>query len=251
MNGLLLAIGFLTVIPVQTGATRADALGRAARWFPFIGFCLGGAVAGAYWGLMQFFPSFLAAALTVALWAALTGGLHLDGLADCCDGLLAATTPERRLDILRDPRLGAFGGIGLTLFLLAKVSAVSVLPPASFLLAFVSAATFARWLIVLAARQPLARPDGLAAQFAAGLTLETIMLAALLPAALLVAGVLGSWQLLLAAAFAHLVAFGLVALARARLGGVTGDVFGLIAEVSELAGLLAFTAHIPALPPVP
>lgn len=245
MNGLLLAIGFLTAIPVQTGATHADTLGRAARWFPFIGFCLGGVVAGAYWGLLQFFPPLLAAALTVALWAALTGGLHLDGLADCCDGLLAATTPERRLDILRDPRLGAFGSIGLTLFLLAKVSAVSSLPLSSFLPAFVSAATFARWLIVLAARQPLARPDGLAAQFAAGLTRETVLLAALLPAALLLAGVLGSWQLLLAAASAHLIALGLVALARARLGGVTGDVFGLIAEAAELAGLLAFNIHLP------
>ncbi|MCS6911473.1 MAG: adenosylcobinamide-GDP ribazoletransferase, partial [Anaerolineales bacterium] len=190
----------------------------------------------------QFLPPLLVAALTVALWTLLTGGLHLDGLADCCDGLLAATTPERRLDILRDPHLGAFGAIGLTLFLLAKVAAVSALPSSSFLLAFVSAATFARWLIVLAARPPLARPDGLAAQFVAGLTHETVLLAALLPAALLLVGLFGSWQMLLAAALAHPVAFGLVALARARLGGVTGDVFGLIAEVTELLCLLTFTA---------
>jgi adenosylcobinamide-GDP ribazoletransferase len=248
MNALLLAIGFLTAIPVQAGAASADALGRAARWFPFVGFCLGGVVAGAYWGLLQVFPPLVAAVLTVTLWVALTGGLHLDGLADCCDGLLAATTRERRLDILRDPRLGAFGGIGLALFLIAKVAAVSVLPTSTILLAIVSASTFARWLIVLAGREPLARPDGLAAQFAAGLTPATVWLAALLPAALLLVGLFGSWRTLLAAALAHLVMFGLAALARARLGGVTGDVFGLIAEAAELVSLLAFSVHFPSLP---
>lgn len=251
MNGLLLALGFLTAIPVQARAASADALGRAACWFPFVGFCLGGVTAGAYWGLLQVFTPPLAAVLTVALWAALTGGLHLDGLADCCDGLLAATTHERRLEILRDPRLGAFGGAGLTLFLITKVATVSALPASYFLLAFVSATTVARWLIVLAARQPLARPDGLAAQFAAGLTRETVLLAALLPAALLLVGLLGSWRLLLAVALAHLAAFGLMTFARARLGGVTGDVFGLVVEASELAGLLAFVAHLPSSPSVP
>jgi adenosylcobinamide-GDP ribazoletransferase len=250
VNGLLLAIGFLTAVPVQTDAPHADTLGRAARWFPFVGFCLGGMVASAHWGLMQVFPPLVAAALTVTLWAALTGGLHLDGLADCCDGLLAATTRERRLEILRDPRLGAFGVAGLTLFLIAKVAAVSALPVAA-LLPFVAAATFARWLIVLAARQPLARPSGLAAEFAAGQTRTTLGLAALLPVALLGLGVFGSWRLLLAAALAHLIALGLIGLARARLGGVTGDVFGLIVELSELAALLAFVGQLPALPSFP
>ena len=69
-----------------------------------------------------------AAPHVVALWAALTGGLHLDGLADCGDGLLAAATPERRLEIMRDSRLGAFGGLLLALFLILKVLATGTIP---------------------------------------------------------------------------------------------------------------------------
>src|SRR5262245_61596780 len=98
-------------------------MGRAALWFPLIGFGLGLVLAGGLLLFRLFFSPALAAALTVAAWAALTGGLHLDGLADCCDGLLATATPERRLEIMRDPRLGAFGVTGLTLFLILKVLA--------------------------------------------------------------------------------------------------------------------------------
>ena len=60
--------------------------------------------------------------LLLTLWAALSGGLHLDGWADCCDGLLNASAPARRLEIMKDPRLGTFGGAGLVLLLLAKYS---------------------------------------------------------------------------------------------------------------------------------
>ncbi|MGQ0604211.1 MAG: adenosylcobinamide-GDP ribazoletransferase [Anaerolineales bacterium] len=248
MQLLLLAVGFLTAIPVTTEAPQPGDLGRAGRWFPLIGLCLGGMVAGAHWLLLQVFPPLLAATLTVALWAALTGGLHLDGLADCGDALLAAATPERRLEIMRDPRLGAFGVIALTLFLIAKVAAVSLIPAPSSLFAFVTAAVTARWLIVLAAQQPLARAGGMAAEFQSGLTRNTILLAALLPAALLIAGVLGPTRIALAIALAHVATFAVIAFARARLGGLTGDVFGLIVEVSELTVLLTFAAQFPPIP---
>ena len=75
----------------------------------------------------------VAAVLVVALWAVLTGGLHLDGLADCCDGLLVSAPHERRLEIMRDPRVGSFAVIGLVLALLLKTAAVFALaqaPPA-------------------------------------------------------------------------------------------------------------------------
>jgi adenosylcobinamide-GDP ribazoletransferase len=246
VQSLLLAIGFLTAIPVTVEPPSPGALGRAARWFPFIGLCLGGMVAGGHWALLQVFPPLLAAALTVAVWAALTGGLHLDGLADCCDGLLvAATTPERRLEIMRDPRLGAFGAIGLALFLILKVVAIAALSTPYLLLVFVAAAITARWLIVLVARQPLARADGLAAEFQSGLTRSTFWLAAILPAMLALASVFGPTRLFLAVALAHVAAFAVLALARARLGGVTGDVFGLVVEVAELTVLLTFAAQLP------
>src|SRR5574341_1405919 len=95
-------------------------------------------------------------------------------IADCCDGLLSAATPERRLEIMRDPRLGAFGAIGLVLFLIVKVVAVASLQRLeTFATAFpvgefVLAASLSRWLIVLVALQPQARPGGMGADFARG-----------------------------------------------------------------------------------
>lgn len=240
MRNLLLAMGFLTAIPVRTDAPQPGDLGRAAAWFPAIGLALGGVLAGAHFLLNQLFSPLVSAAVVVALWAALTGGLHLDGLADCCDGLLAAVTPERRLEIMRDAGIGAFGGIGLTLFLILKTLTVASLPSSSFIVLPFCAA-LARWLILLVASQPSARPDGMGADFALGLGRSTFIFAALIPLALII---VGGWRAVIAAALGHLVALIIIRLARARIGGVTGDVFGLTVELSELAVLLTFATQI-------
>lgn len=245
MLGLLTALGFLTVIPIPPNAARAADLGRAAAWFPLVGLSLGGVVAAAFWGFSALFPPLVAAALTVLVWAALTGGLHLDGLADCGDGLLAAASPERRLEIMRDPRVGAFGALALSLHLSLKVAAVAALPAASGLIALPAAAALARWLIVALARQPAARPSGLGAAFATGLTGRAIAAAALIPLVLIGLGVLAAPRLVLAAALTHLAALGIARAARARLGGVTGDVLGLTVEAAETLTVLAFVARWP------
>jgi len=247
MYSLKLALGFLTAWPQKTSAPQPGDLGRSAGWFPAVGLFIGAVLAAAHWGLGQLFPPLLTGALVVALWAALTGGLHLDGLADCGDGLLAAVPVERRLEIMRDPCLGSFGGLSLVLYLLLKVVAVSALPAASWAAAFALCFSpmLARWLLLLVARQPSARPGGMGAAFALGLKPAIIVLAALLPLALMV---LGGWATLAAAALALLVTLGVIAVARARLGGVTGDVFGLSVELAELAVLLVFAAHWPLAP---
>ena len=245
MNSFLLAVGFLTIIPVRTPPPRPGDMGRAAMWYPLVGFGLGLLLAMVYRVFGLLLPSLLAAALTVSLWALLTGGLHLDGLADCCDGLLATATPERRLEIMRDPRLGSFGVIGLILFLMLKVVTVSTLPPSSFFfLPFTS--SLSRWLIVPVALRPSARLSGMGVDFKSGLTPPVIVMAALVPAAWTMLGLIfQTWSLLIAVALAHLVTFGIIVLTRVRLGGVTGDVFGLTVELGELAVLLTFAARLP------
>jgi adenosylcobinamide-GDP ribazoletransferase len=245
MQRFKLALGFLTVLPVHlASAPQPGDLGRAAVWFPWVGLVLGALLAAARWGLTALFPASLAAVLTVALWAALTGGLHLDGLADCCDGLLAAVAPARRLEIMKDPRLGAFGGAGLVLHLLVKTAALVAIPQAltpaqagTGLLPLLLAPSLARRLILLAARQPMARPGGLGAEFSQGLPARALVLAALVPAVL---AVCAGWRGLAAATLAGLATWGCIRLARARLGGLTGDVLGLVVEVSEAAVLLVF-----------
>lgn len=243
MNQLKLALGFLTAIPVRTDAPEPGALGRAGLWFPLVGGLLGLTLAAANYGLSLLFQPFLASALVVAIWAALTGGLHLDGLADCCDGLFSSAGRERRLEIMRDPRLGSFGVAGLTLFLIVKVLALtsaSLEAPATLFPLFAFAPAVARWLILPVALQPQARPGGMGADFAAGLNPLTLILAAVLPLILAAFGGPRYWIALAAAGLAALAA---AALARSRLGGVTGDVYGLTVELAELAVLLVFAVN--------
>jgi adenosylcobinamide-GDP ribazoletransferase len=216
-------------------------LGRSAKWFPLVGLILGLILTGSYWLMSFVLPDTVTAVLTIALWAWLTGGLHLDGLADCGDGLLVAADRERRLEILQDSRIGAFGAITLVLFLLAKVTAVAALPSPSF--AFVFAPVLARWFILVAARQPSARPGGMGEAFAASLTPKILAAAAILPFLLLIGGGWQNGRTVLAALLASLVVFFILRLARSRLGGVTGDVYGLVVEMAELMVLIAFVVE--------
>ncbi len=234
MRSLLFALGFLTSIPVRTPAPLAGDLGRAAIWFPLVGVIIGVVLVVAQLILTRFFAPLLAGALIVVVWIALTGGLHLDGLADCGDGLLSATSRERRLEIMRDPRLGTFGRMVLIMHLLIKTLAVASLTAP---IALLFAPALARWLMLFVAQQPAARPGGLGAAFSAALPKESWIGAAIVPLVLIVPGAPRSIYAALAAALAT---FGIVYLARSRLGGVTGDVFGLTIEVVEVVVLLVF-----------
>ncbi len=238
----LLALSFLTALPVRTEDPKPGDLGQAAIWFPVVGLALGALLAAAHYLFSLIFQPLLTAALLVTLWAALTGGLHLDGLADCCDGLFATATPERRLEIMRDPRLGSFGVIGLTLFLVLKVLGISFVTPLASAPLWLMTPTLARWLMLIVALQPAARPGGLGANFALGLKPGMFLLAALAPAALAV--IFFNLHLLIAVAVAHLLTFGVILVARARLGGMTGDVLGLTVELGELSILLTFAARL-------
>ena len=239
MNGLFLALSFLTTLPVVPEGYRYEARHwrTAVIWFPIIGGLIGGVVWLVGWGSGLLFGEWLSAVLAVVVWAALTGGLHLDGLADCCDGLLATAEPARRLEIMRDPRLGAFGVIGLALFLMLKVGAVQGASAGGQPLAFVAAAAMGRSMIVWAARQPQARPGGMGAAFGEQVRPFFLLLATVLPVGLLL---LLGWRGGLALLLAVLAVGGIMALARKRIGGVTGDVYGLTVEMVELVVLLAF-----------
>ena len=231
-----LAATFLTTLPAPAFVVPAGGLGLAGRWFPLVG-----AVIWLLLWLVQsvaerFFAPPLVGALVVLVWVVLTGGLHLDGLADCCDGLLATTSRERRLEILRDPRVGSFGAVGLILTLLLKTLAAGLATPLALLIAPV----WARWMLLWAARQPQARTEGMGAHFAAGVTPEVIVVASVLPVLLLF---FGGGRGLVGAALAVAATVTLVRLARQRLGGVTGDVYGLVVEVCEVVVLLAFAAR--------
>jgi len=244
MRNLRTAFGLLTTLPVGISEPwQPGDSGRAAFWYPVVGLAVGGLVWLAWLGLNLIFPALVAAVLTLAVWVGLTGGLHLDGLADCCDGLTGSASRERRLEIMKDPHLGAFGVIGLFFVLTLKATALSLLVPSSGL-SIVLAATLGRWLLLPAGLLPQARPGGMGADFADGLTPGAIFITAILPTGLAFLLGMQGWMAVLAALFAAAAVLGL---AYRRIGGVTGDVFGMLVEVTETAVLLVFTISCRAL----
>jgi adenosylcobinamide-GDP ribazoletransferase len=245
MKSFRIAFSFLTSLPLRAPIDMGlEDIGRAAAWFPCVGLVVGGVTAGGYILFLRLFPPLVAAVLAVLLWVALTGGLHLDGLADCCDGLLASESEDRRIEIMHDPCLGPFGGIGLVLVLLLKISALAALAslaPRVMLIALALAAVFGRWMVLPLGLQPAARSTGLGAAFTAGLKPWALILAAFFPLMLAAAG---GWRGGAALLIVHLVGFGVGTLARIRLGGLTGDVYGLVIELSEVCVLLTFVARM-------
>ena len=241
LNRLGMALGFMTILPVKTSAefTPGD-LGRAAAWYGPVGLVIGGLLLAGFAASEAVLPRSVAAVVMVALWAGLTGGLHLDGWADCCDGLLNASAPERRLEIMKDPRLGTFGGAGLVLLLLAKYAAILSMPALiNGWWVLLLAPTAGRWLMMSAGFSPQARPGGLGADFRLGFRPWMFVLNGLLVLAL--AG-LGGWAGLACLAAASMAALSLNRLAISRLGGVTGDVMGATVELVEVVILITASA---------
>jgi adenosylcobinamide-GDP ribazoletransferase len=240
MKYLAIAFNLLTILPVGAPADwNPGDSGRAAGWYPFVGLVIGALVATAYTLSGLLFSPLVTAAVALALWVFLTGGLHLDGLADCCDGLFHASNPERRLEIMKDSHMGAFGGIGLGLALLLKVSAIASLTTDRAVPAILFAASLGRWFIIPAGFQPPARPGGLGADFASGLQRSALLWGGLVPLGLAI--YLG-WQGIVTLGITFLAVLMLLRFARLRIRGVTGDVFGLVVEVAEILTLILLSA---------
>ena len=241
VSGLVLAARYLTILPLPGRRHAAlDRLGQAAAWFPVVGAAIGLALVVVDVVAARLFPSLLRALLVVTAWKLLTGGLHLDGLADCLDGLVGRDR-EHRLAIMRDSRIGTFGAVGLILFLMLEIVAVAELHPAVRWRVLLAAPAIARAAPPLLARLfPPARVDGQGAAFAAGVGRTGAMLAAALAlmAALGALGVMG----VAATAVGWAAAVAAARFVAGRIGGLTGDVFGAVVEVAELSVLLAVIA---------
>lgn len=247
---LLAAVQFLTRLPApRLEALPADWLARSAKYFPLVGLLTGGfsalvlVAAHAVWRSGP-----LPALLAVAAGAAVTGALHEDGLADTADALGGGRTPEQRLAIMKDPRLGTYGALALGLTLALKTAALWALPPplaaAGLVCAHMGGRTAAAWAMSFLpyAADPAAAkvhaPQRALRPWELGMT-AVISLAAgavLLPAA---GGVVCAWT----------AAVGALLLARAArrlIGGHTGDVLGAVEQVYELLFLLTLSALVTA-----
>ena len=238
MASLILAIRFLTIVPVPGPEAKGPrALGRAAWWFPVVGLVMGGVLLVLDRGLSQLLPPVLLAAFVWAAWKVLTGGIHLDGLADCLDGL-AGRDPRRRLAIMRDSRIGVLGAAGLVLGGLLALAALAELSPAvrSRLLLLAPAVGRLMPLLVGPCFRPATPGRGAGALFLSGLS-GWAGLVHLVWIGALATWLFGAWGLAPVAAAAA-AAFGWAAFLSSRLGGLTGDALGSADEIGELAALI-------------
>lgn len=230
------AWAFLTRLPGGAHPTDERGLGRSVPWFPIVGAVIGALVGGAYWALYGPLGPTLAALTAISIGVVITGAFHEDGLADTADGL-GGMTVERRIEIMKDSRVGTFGSLALVLSTLIRVVALAALGPVDGLLALIAAHTTGRAMATLVmVTTPPAGTAGLGSSYAAHVPrVEVIVLGLAVAGVAVVSGPAGSVGLVAAAVGAG----GVAILARRAFGGTTGDVLGAVEQVGEMAVLVA------------
>ena len=239
---LLGAVQFLLVSPafIRRAFTPQE-MGAAVGFYPVAGLILGLILAGVRFLFALVIPPLLSAALILALWVALTGALHLDGFLDSCDGLLGGFTPEQRLEIMRDERVGAYALAGGSLLLLTKFSALVSIP--WIIPALVSAALLSRWGVAMVlVAFPYARSEGLGRAVKNHAGWRQALLASIITLAVL--ALLAFWAppvpVILSVVAAGLVSILFARFTLARLPGLTGDIYGAVNELVEVAVLIVW-----------
>jgi adenosylcobinamide-GDP ribazoletransferase len=238
MTSIIAAFQFLTIFPTLIKRMfTSQEMGRAVGWFPLVGVTLGASLYGVNYFARIIFPASVSAALTIFAWVFFTRAFHLDGFMDTCDGLFGGFTPERRLEIMKDSRMGAFGVAGGVLVLLTEYAALA--SSSAPLPALVISTTLGRWaspLVIYAF--PYAREGGLGIEMKRNVGLQQLILATAI--ALIVSwsvyGTTGLWLMLFAALAAFLLALYIMRL----IPGLTGDSYGAITTIIEVLVLLFF-----------
>ncbi|GCE25044.1 adenosylcobinamide-GDP ribazoletransferase [Dictyobacter alpinus] len=243
---LVAAIRFLSTLPLP-GSVRLfrtdaddDRLFLGSAYFPLVGLLLAALLYLLVWIFGPLVSPLVLAALLVVALVLLTGGLHLDGLMDSCDGLFGGRSPEHKLEIMRDSRVGSFGVLGGICILLLKFSLLASLKPSLIVLALLTILPISRWTMVQSMFAfPSARATGLGAAFRQTVTRPRLICAALLSLiiALLASHIVG----LILWFCATLIAWFIGRWITSKLGGLTGDSYGTLAELIEVILLLLFT----------
>ncbi|WP_300656866.1 adenosylcobinamide-GDP ribazoletransferase [Pseudomonas sp.] len=237
MTALLIALQFLTRLPVRLAAMpSAQETGRSLLWYPVVGLLIGLLLLGVHY-LLGDAPALLQAALLLAIWVGLSGGLHLDGLADSADAWAGGFGDrERTLAIMKDPRSGPMAVVVLVLLLLLKFVALVVLLQAGKIVVLLLVPWLARTLLpLLLLSTPYVRPGGLGQSMAEQLPRRQLpWVLAGHGMALLLFG----WTGVLALLVAGLLFLWLRRVMLQRLGGTTGDTAGALLELVECGVLL-------------
>jgi len=237
--GFWIAWKFLTIFPGPTyRGESGKGLGSSLPWFPLVGLILGAILMGLDQLFDLFLPLLVNSALLLVILVILTGALHLDGLMDTCDGFAVRSSAADRLRVMADSHVGGFGAAGAGCLLILKLTCIISLPEELRAAGLLLTPALARWSVAWAILAfPSARKGGLGDLFRQGTgwtMMPTVTLIALIIAAAFLtwigpALVAGLWLVTL------IIARGL----SARLGGLTGDTYGAIIELSEVAILMS------------
>lgn len=243
--GLRVAVQLLTVFPVGRTEDLAKGAPRAGWWFVPVSLLIGGGAAFIWLASSRILPYPVPEFFVVAALLILSGGLHFDGLVDAADALALTATKERRLEIMRDVQVGAFGVAAAVLVLLGKFVGLAAIAPSYRWQAIVVAVlSGAVTMVLLLKFFPYARDEGgLGYRFKAGASWWMVLSALLLSGG-------GSFLLLGPAGLAVIASVIVAALAfgyfaRARLGGLTGDVYGAAAEIGQVAAFIVAAGLLP------
>jgi adenosylcobinamide-GDP ribazoletransferase len=231
--GLLAALQFLTILPIKRSFSKEE-IGRSTVSFPLVGLLIGLFLAGASLVLDLILPGSLVNIILVAGLAVCSGALHLDGLVDTLDGIAGHRTTERRLEIMRDSRIGGFGAIGVALFLIIEYVLLNNLSGDSRIFALILSPVLSRWAMVDAIFvYPYARQSGLGKSYKDSVGWRQFLAATVIAVAVSIlifraAGIIiliGVWIMV------NLLAMFL----KNRLSGLTGDTYGAINEIGTAA----------------
>ena len=232
-----MAFGFMTVLPIPQKKEWNDRdFGWSALFFPLTGAVIGLITGGCYLLFAALFSKPIAAFLTLIVWILLSGGLHWDGLADCFDGFGCSASPERRLEIMKDSRLGTYGALGIICAVILKWLCIWHIPESRIPVFFALIGASARWAMLTLISQPTVNPNGLAAMLKKHCPQRIVLYAVPLPILFgLLWGHFGLVYPLLALITAALL--GMISIK--KIGGINGDVLGFSIELAEIVLLLA------------
>jgi adenosylcobinamide-GDP ribazoletransferase len=236
---LAAATAFLTRVPVgRFVELDGRAVTRAAPLYPLVGAAIGALAGGVVDVLAGPLPPWAAATTGVALAALLTGGMHLDALADTADAL-GGSTRERRLEIMRDPSIGSFGAAALVLVLVLEISLLAQLGARDLaLVSFTAAGALSRWsALPIAFALPYARDEGQGRSLTTGISLGAVLLGLAVAAAIAAIALSSGAAAALGAAAGVALVMGFFY--RRWLGGITGDALGAATTLAQTACLVA------------
>lgn len=239
MTSFLAALQFLTAVPVKIKQISDKNIACSMIYFPIVGLMLGIILTGI--NSLLCFSNFADISVNIILavsLAAITGGLHLDGLSDTLDALLSGKDKEAMLKIMREPHIGAMGTIAITGAILLEISFLSSISIPLKNQAILLACLLSRWSMVLAMSLfPYARDEGKAKLFMQGINLKIFIMATLIT----LACALIIWQMkgLLVLSFVAISTCWIGAAIKKRIGGITGDTLGAINELTQIIALFA------------